>query len=309
MILNTGCRTDIPAFYSEWFYNRVREGCVLTRNPYRPEQVIRYRLDPEVVDIICFCTKNPQPMLERLSELSRFRQFWFVTLTPYGKEIEPFVPGKLKVIESVKKLSDAVGAKAVGWRSDTVFITERYSPEYPLRAFRKISEALSGCVNSCVVSFIDLYEKTRRSFPEARAVTSEEQKRLITGFVEIGRRYGIPIRTCCENASLAEYGADASGCMTKEVLEAATDITLSVPKSRKSPRVQCDCLLGADIGMYNTCPHGCVYCYANYDRKTVEQNFKLHDPASPFLIGGLRPGDRITDARQESYIDNQLSLF
>ena len=309
MILNTGCRTDIPAFYSEWFYSRVREGYVLTRNPYRPEQVIRYRIDPEVVDVLCFCTKNPQPMLERLSVLSRFRQFWFVTLTPYGKDIEPFVPDKLKILESVKKLSDSVGAKAVGWRYDPVFITERYSPEYHLRAFHKIAEALSGCVNSCVVSFIDLYEKTRRNFPEARAVTSEEQKRLITGFAEIGRRYGIPIRTCCENASLAGCGADVSGCMTKEVLEAAADITLSVPKSRKSPRARCDCLLGADIGMYNTCPHGCVYCYANYDRKTVEQNLKLHDPASPFLIGGFRPGDRIINARQESYIDNQLSLF
>ena len=88
---HTGCRTDIPAYYSNWFYNRVKEGYVLTRNPYRPEQVLKYRLDPSVVDVLCFCTKNPQPMLLRLSELSRFRQFWFVTLTPYGKEIEPNV--------------------------------------------------------------------------------------------------------------------------------------------------------------------------------------------------------------------------
>lgn len=309
MILNTGCRTDIPAYYSEWFCNRVRDGYVLTRNPYTPEQVLRYRLDPEVVDILCFCTKNPQPMLARLSELSRFRQFWFVTLTPYGKEIEPFVPDKADVLKSIRKLSGIVGAKAVGWRYDPVFITEKYSPEYHLRAFTRIAQALSGYVNSCVVSFIDLYEKTKRNFPEARAVTHEEQKRLITEFVKLGRQYGIPIRTCCENASLAECGADVSGCMTKEVLETATDTRLSIPKSKKSPRAQCNCLLGADIGMYNTCLHGCVYCYANYDRKTVEQNRKLHDPDSPFLIGGFRPDDRIIDARQESYIKNQLSLF
>ena len=309
MILNTGCRTDIPAYYGEWLYNRLRDGYVLTRNPYNTEQVLRYRLDPDVVDILCFCTKNPQPMLKRLSELSRFRQFWFVTLTPYGKEIEPFVPDKLDVLESIKKLSGTVGAKAVGWRYDPVFITEKYTPEYHLRAFSKIAQALSGYVNSCVVSFIDLYEKTKRNFPEARAVTHEEQKRLITEFVKIGQQYGIPIRTCCENASLAECGADVSGCMTKEVLETATDTRLSVPKSKKSPRAQCNCLLGADIGMYNTCLHGCVYCYANYDRKTVEQNRRLHDPDSPFLIGGFRSGDRIIDARQESYIKNQLSLF
>lgn len=309
MILNTACRTDIPAYYSEWFYNRVRDGYVLTRNPYNHEQVLRYRLDPEVIDILCFCTKNPQPMLKRLSELSRFRQFWFVTLTPYGKEIEPFVPDKTGVLESIKKLSEIVGAKAVGWRYDPVFITEKYSLEYHLRAFSRIAEALSGYVSSFVVSFIDLDEKTKRNFPEARAVTHEEQKRLITEFVKIGRQYGIPIRTCCENASLAKCGADVSGCMTKEILETATDISLSVPKSKKSPRAQCNCLLGADIGMYNTCLHGCVYCYANYDRKTVEHNRKLHDPDSPFPIGGFRPVDRIIDARQESYIKNQLSLF
>lgn len=104
MILNTGCRTDIPAYYSEWFYNRIRAGYVLTRNPYRPEQALKYRLDPEVVDALYFCTKNPQPMLSRLSELSAFRQFWFVTVTPYGKEIEPFVPEKQQVLESFMQL-------------------------------------------------------------------------------------------------------------------------------------------------------------------------------------------------------------
>ena len=96
MILNTGCRTDIPAFFGEWLCNRVREGFVMARNPYRPELVTRYRLDPQVVDVVCFCTKNPAPMLPRLPRLARFRQFWFVTLTPYGREVEPFVPEKTR---------------------------------------------------------------------------------------------------------------------------------------------------------------------------------------------------------------------
>lgn len=309
MILNTGSRTDIPAYYADWFYRRIREGFVLTRNPAYPEQVLRYRLDPEVVDILCFCTKNPRPMLSRLSELSRFRQFWFVTVTPYGKEIEPFVPDKRDVLQSVKDLSAAVGAKAVGWRYDPVFVTERHSVDFHLRAFRRAAEYLSGYVSSCVVSFIDLYEKVKRNFPGVRGVGEEEQRALISGFVKIGREYGIPIRTCCENASLAAYGADVRGCMTKEVLEEATDCRLTVPNVKKSPRPQCACLLGADIGMYNTCLHGCIYCYANYDRATVEQNVRAHDPTSPFLVGGFRPGDRIVDARQESYLDSQLTIF
>ena len=127
--------------------------------------------------------------------------------------------------------------------------------------------------------------------------------------MKIGARYGIPIRTCCEDASLARFGADTSGCMTRSVLEAATGCRLNVPKSKKSPRAQCDCLLGADVGVYNTCPHGCVYCYANYDRRTVAQNVRLHDPNSPFLIGGFRESNSIVEARQESYISRQVSMF
>lgn len=309
MILNTGCRTDIPAYYSRWFYNRIKEGYVCTRNPYRTDQVLKYRLDPEVVDILCFCTKNPEPMLPRLAELNRFRQFWFVTLTPYGKDIETHVPDKRTVLESIQQLSAAVGAKAVGWRYDPIFITEKYSVEYHLRAFEKMASELQNQVNACVISFLDLYEKTKRNFPAARAVIEKEQKYLTTRFAEIGEKYGIPIRTCCENISLAQCGVDVSGCMTKTVLETATDCHLTVPKKKKSPRAQCNCLLGADIGMYNTCPHGCIYCYANYDRKTVRQNVKLHEPDSPFLIGGFRKGDKIIEVRQESYINQQITLF
>ena len=106
MIINTGCRTDIPAFYSKWFINRIREGYVLVRNPYYPSQITKYLLNPEVVDCIEFCTKNPEPILKYLDELDKFKQDWFVTITPYGKEIEPNVPDKEKVIESFKKLSD-----------------------------------------------------------------------------------------------------------------------------------------------------------------------------------------------------------
>jgi hypothetical protein len=93
-------RTDIPAYFSEWFFNRIKAGFVLTRNPYYHEQVTKYLLTPELVDCISFCTKNPAPMLDRLDEISKFRQFWFVTITPYGKEIEPNVPNKIAVMES-----------------------------------------------------------------------------------------------------------------------------------------------------------------------------------------------------------------
>jgi hypothetical protein len=309
VILNTGCRTDIPAYFSEWFYRRMAEGYVMARNPYRPELVTRYALDPQVVDVICFCTKNPAPMLPRLSELDTFRQFWFVTCTPYGAEIEPRVPMKADVLASIRQLSDVVGPQAVGWRYDPVFLSERYTADFHLRAFERMAEALEGRVAFCVVSFIEIYEKVRRNFPEARAVSAADQRFLATEFVRIGTEHGIAIRLCCEDASLGRCGAITDGCMTQEVLERACGIQLGVPRSKRSPRDKCQCLLGADIGAYNTCMHGCRYCYANYDQRTVERNFRLHDPASPLLIGHVQPGDVVHDARQESYLVQQLSLF
>ncbi|WP_321972981.1 DUF1848 domain-containing protein [Paratractidigestivibacter sp.] len=309
MILNTGCRTDIPAYFSEWFCRRVAEGYVMARNPYRPELVTRYVLDPQVVDVICFCTKNPAPMLPRLGEFDAFRQFWFVTCTSYGAEIEPNVPDKAAVLASIRQLSGIVGPRRVGWRYDPVFLSERYTAEHHLRAFERMAAELGGRVAFCVVSFIDLYEKTRRNFPEARAVRPAEQRFLATEFARIGAAHGIRIRLCCEDASLAECGVDVNGCMTREVLEQACDIRLDIPCSKRSPRAMCDCLLGADVGTYNTCPHGCAYCYANYDQRVVARNLRLHDPASPLLIGHIQPGDIVRDAHQESYLAHQLPLF
>lgn len=297
MIISTGMRTDIPAYYSEWFYNRIKEGFVMTRNPYYPKQVLRYQLNPEVVDCINFCTKNPEPMLERWEELRGYGQCWFVTITPYGKEIEPFVPKKEKVMESLKRLSGKAGIRAVGWRYDPVFITEKYTLDFHVKSFENMAENLKGYVDNCVISFIDLYEKTKRNFPAAREVTKAERAVIGKEFARIGRKYGIRIRTCCEGTDLEQYGADISGCMSQAVIERAIGNSLHVPK-KKSVREACHCLLGNDIGMYNTCGHGCVYCYANDNQEAVRQNRLLHHPASPFLIGGLKAEDQIKDAKQ-----------
>lgn len=308
MIINTGSRTDIPAFFSDWFYNRIKEGFVLTRNPYYPNQVLKYKINTDVVDCIVFCTKNPQPMLDRIEEISRFNQFWFVTITPYEKDIEPFVPDKNRVMDTFKQLSDIVGIKAISLRYDPIFITEKYNLEFHITEFEKMCRNLSGYTDNCVISFIDLYAKTKRNFPSVREVNINERENIEKKFLEIGRKYGIIIRTCCEGVEAAKYGIDISGCMTKEIIERAVGATLKVPKSRKSARSDCNCLLGNDIGMYNTCGHGCIYCYANYDRDIVVKNLKLHNPKSPLLIGTWEEGDIIKDAVQSSYYDGQMRL-
>lgn len=309
MILNTGSRTDIPAFYSEWFYHRIKEGSVLVRNPYDPTRITEYVLDPSVVDVLSFCTKNPKPMLGRIGELHAFRQFWQVTVTPYGKDIEPYVPDKWHVLDCVRELSSHVGKNCVFWRYDPVLINEKYSEAYHLRAFEKIAAYLKGYVSACVVSFVDLYGKTKQNFPEVHSVPYEVQLRMTEQFARIAAEYGMEIRLCCESASLKMDNVYTDGCMNREVLERAFDIRLNVPSSTGRARKECPCLLGADIGVYGTCLHGCRYCYANDDRQSVIGRFRKHDPSSPLLVGNVREGDIITRAHQVSWIDPQLSLF
>ena len=307
MIINTGQRTDIPAFYPEWFANRIKEGFVCVRNPYDPSQVSRYKLDPAVVDVIGFCTKNPAPMFPYMDLLKGFGQFWFVTLTPYGRDIEPHVPDKHRLIEDFKTLSGMVGVDSIGWRYDPILLSDKYTSEYHLHAFRQIAEALSGYTKTVVISFIDLYPKVKKNFPEAREVTKTDRLHIGQEMIRIAAENGMIVKPCAEGDELAGYGADCSGCMKISDYEKTIGKRLLAPK-KKGARAECACYLSCDIGAYNTCKHLCRYCYANADPAEVMARSRLHDPASPFLIGNYMSGDRIHEVPQKSWIDHQERL-
>lgn len=308
MIVNTGQRTDIPAYFSTWFYNRIRAGEVLVRNPYYPTQVGRYRLTPEVVDCLSFCTKNPAPMISRLQELDDYPQLWYVTITPYGKDIEPNVPEWERVIHSFQELSECVGHRSVIWRYDPVLLLGKYDVNFHKELFLAMCKELSGYTDTCVISFIQLYEKTKKNFHEVGVVPSEAKRELTKYFVKVGQEYGMRIKGCCVEKEMAELGIDTSGCATKEVYERALGEALTVPSNEARAREECNCLLGYDIGVYNTCMHGCRYCYANYDMELVKNNMRLHDPESPLLIGQITPADQIYDAKQIKYSHGQMVM-
>ena len=312
MILNTGLRTDIPGFFSEWFYNRIDEGFVYVRNPYAKNQIYSYRLDPELIDCIIFCTKNPKPMFENLEKIDKFNQYWHITITPYEKEIEPNVPPMNDVLESFKYLSKKLGKENVTLRYDPIFINEKYTLEKHIESFEYIANSLSDYTTEAIISFIDLYEKTKRNFPKAREVTKDERLKLGKEFAQIGKKNNITIKTCVEGTELDKFGIDSSGCMTKEVIERAINKNLNIPK-QKARNGECYCLLNNDIGEYNTCAHGCLYCYANSNKKLVKRNLKLHDPKSPILIGEIKEDDIIKEMKQKSLIINdstrQTKLF
>ncbi len=307
MIINTGQRTDIPAFYSEWFANRLKKGFVCVRNPYNLNRVSRYRLDPSVVDVIGFCTKNPAPMFPYMGLLKNYGQCWFVTITPYGRDIEPNVPDKHKLLEDFQKVSKTVGIKSVGWRYDPIFISEKYTSDYHLHAFEQIASTLDGYTKTVVISFIDLYPKVRKNFPEAQEVTKEMRLLLGRRMIEIAAAHGMTVKPCAEGDELAAFGADCGGCMRISDYEKAIGKQLNAPK-RKGARAECACYLSCDIGAYNTCRHLCRYCYANAEVGKVLANSRRHDPASPFLIGNYMEGDEIHDVPQQSWINEQEVL-
>ena len=304
MIIHTGLRTDIPAFYSRWLLNRIKEEYVLVRNPYNPKKVIEYSLSPEVVDVICFCSKNPIPLLQSIGKLERYKQYWHITITPYEKDIEPNVPDKQDIIKSFISLSRIIGENSIVWRYDPIFISEKYSIDFHIDCFARMANALKGYTDIAVISFIDLYHKTRRNFPEAREMT--EKERLIIGksFIEIARKNNMILKTCAEGNMLAHLGVDCSGCMTLEAIEKAMGERYSIPTNTYK-RNECSCYLSSDIGEYNTCPHICKYCYANEDEILVKANYKRHNPDSPLLIGTLRGDEEIYKARQYYWINKQ----
>lgn len=309
MIIQTGMRTDIPAFYSEWFLNRLKEGYVLVRNPYHPGSVTRYSLSPDVVDLIVFGTKNPAPMLPHMEALKPYGQYWFVTITPYGREIEPNVPDREKVMEDFRKLSEVVGIDSIGWRYDPILIHQNYTVERHIEEFEKMAAYLAGYTHTCVISFIDIYRKVAHNFPEAKAVPAAQRLRAGKEIIRIGKKYHMTIRPCAEGNELEPYGADCSGCMTTEIFESALHHHLDVPKQKSNQRNNaCACLLGTDIGAYDTCGHLCRYCYANESEALVKENMRRHDPKSPFLTGQEEPGDVVHMAKQRSWIDRQMRL-
>ena len=251
-------------------------------------------------------------MFENLEKIDKFNQYWHITITPYEKEIEPNVPPINDVLESFKYLSKKLGKENVTLRYDPIFINEKYTLEKHIESFEYIINSLSGYTTEAIISFIDLYEKTKRNFPQAREVTKDERLKIGKEFARIGNENNIRIKTCVEGTELDKFGIDSSGCMTKEVIERAINKNLNIPK-QKARNGECYCLLNNDIGEYNTCGHGCLYCYANSNKRLVKRNLKLHDPKSPILIGEIKEDDIIKKIKKKSLVINdstrQTKLF
>ena len=308
MILNTGQRTDIPAFYSKWFMNRIKEGFVLVRNPYYPTIVTKFMLDPKVVDVIGFCTKNPRPMLPYLDELKDFGQFWYVSITAFEKDLEPNVPPIDQVIEDFQTLSKKIGSQAVAWRYTPIIVDEKYTVKRHLETFEYIASKLEGYTSLAVFGFVDIYDKLARIHPEIKDTDDESKTKIAKAFLEIAKKHRMELRLCSKEKWLSDYGIDVNGCMRIEDYERSIGTRLVIKQKMQARSGYCSCYLSNDIGSYNSCLHLCRYCYANGDEAAIRHNFMNHDDNSPLLIGHLNPEDKVREAKQESY-KREILLF
>ena len=291
MILNVSGRTDIVAFYSEWFLNRYKEGFLDVRNPFYPKQVSRISF--EDVDTILFCTKNPIPIVSRLQEINKPILFQ-ITLTPYKNDIEPNVPSKAAIIEAIKKVSEIIGIENTYVRYDPIYLSKKYSVEYHMKAFCKMCELLDGYIRHIIVSFIDDYKNVRKNMSTLnfRDFSESDYEKIGLSFSKYANDHGMTVQTCFEDRRLIEYGFVNQDCITKELASRLTGKTsFRRWKSRKENK--CDCVEMVDIGVYNSCNHLCKYCYANYDEEKVLSNMMKHNKGSSLLIGELEIDDII----------------
>lgn len=298
MILSVSQRCDIPATFSKWFYQRIKEGYADVRTPFNPHLVHRVNLSRENVDLIVFMSKNPLPMMDRLDELIGYNCCFQITITPYHKDLEN-VQDKARIIEAVRHLSQRYGSHAVIVRYDPILLNQRYTIEYHMSAFTKLCKQLTGYIDTIIFSFIDEYKNTRRHEAELKLIHISDDKmiEIAKGLASIAKQYDIRLQTCGEEIDLEYLDIQKGSCFSHSLLK-AFDIHTTYPLAKTRGK-GCDCLAYTDLGAYNCCDNGCKYCYANYDESIIKINMSKHDPMSTMLIGHLNAEDKCIEKQQK----------
>ncbi len=272
MILSVSRRTDIPQFYSDWFFNRLKEGYLYVKNPMNSHQISRIDLSPEQVELIVFWTKNPEPMMERIRELGSIPFYIQFTLTGYGNDIEPGLPDKRHLIDIFRETAEKVGKDRMVWRYDPIFLNGRYK-----------------------------YGKTERNMKgiPVEELDEEGMKRLGKGLASIAGTYGLRIEACAEIADLSSVGISRGSCIDPAMAEYLIGGPVCRRKD-KNQRTECGCMESVEVGTYDTCLAGCKYCYANDSVEAVKRRRQLYAEHRPLLCGRVEEGDRISERKGRS---------
>lgn len=293
-IISVSRKTDIPAFYSQWFMERIKEKVVLTRNPFNYNQVSLIDLSPESVLCFVFWTRNPKPLMKHLDYLDEkgYNYYFQFTITGYRAPLEANNEHPLKSIETFKALSKRLGKERVIWRYDPIILTNLTPIKEHIRLFKKIASELSGYCERVVISFADLdYRKAKNNLNKVDGLIyddiinhSADLSELLTEFSKIAEENSLIIETCAEDIELKQFNVHHGKCIDDKLISRILGFDLSSTKD-KSQRKACGCVVSRDIGMYETCLHGCQYCYATNNHEKAKENFKKHNRYSAFLLG------------------------
>jgi hypothetical protein len=282
-IISVSRRTDIPAFYADWFVKRLKERFVIVQHPYT-KMMHSVSLMPEDILGIVFWSKNFSPLLSRIEEIEKVsrRLFFHFTITGMSKDIELLTPHFQEAIEDLIFLARRYSPDYIIWRFDPICITNKISFQEQRDLFSRCAERLKGFIHTCYISFVHPYNKTIKGFQRYTAhrlleITDKEKRSYAHELVEIARTYGIRLHACCNDYLLSEEILKGS-CINKNNFLHAWELTGFGNGKRSPTRSECVCTRSVDIGAYNTCPHGCVYCYANSDKEKSVSFYKMHDP-------------------------------
>jgi hypothetical protein len=282
MILSASRRTDIPAFFGDWFMNRLTEKKVAVRNPMNPKNITEIALDPDLIECIVFWTKNPERFLKQLPMIDAlgYRYYFQFTLTAYDTTIERNI-AKTSIVETFIKLSEYIGKEKVIWRYDPILINDIFTIRYHLENFEALCGKLYRYTEKCVISFVDTYSFLAETFKQNSIyeLSNDTIAVLADNFTAISNKYHLPLFTCGEKLNLDRYGIAHNKCVDGDLIERLFNLKV---KSKKDPsqRLECGCCVSRDIGAYNTCLHDCIYCYAKRGKEPAE-----YDPNSLLLTG------------------------
>ncbi len=325
MIISASRRTDIPAFYADWFMKRVREGYFYRVNPFNSKQVTGFSLKPEDVEAICFWTKNPQPLMKHLNELDErgLKYYFQFTLNPYDRTFEPNVPSLQERIATMIELAGRIGPERVVWRYDPVILTSITPVSWHLEQAARIACKLKDSTRRLMFSFYDFYGKgkgrlfsalkgTGISLDDITAFDHRKSMELISqGFKEIADSHALQIFSCSEDVDMGDHGIPHGACIDGGLVRRLFDVTAAAGKDRNQ-RESCRCAESVDMGAYNTCHFRCAYCYANFNGNIIESNCQRHYAYSPALIdrfAGMIEIRKDIHRKQDNYTGRQQDLF
>lgn len=316
MIISASRRTDIPAFYSEWFTNRICAGYCTVPNPFNRNQVSYVSLKPADVDVIVFWTRNPAPLLSHLKELDTLglRYYFQYTILDNPRYLDAKVPSLSSALATFKKLSDQVGPPKVIWRYDPIVFTKDTGVRYHVKSYRKIATELRGYTYRSVISVVDFYKKIKKRLQQLDESGSpiipyagkpdSHFDLLMNSLIESASQNDMEIVSCAEDLDLTPYGIRPGKCVDDEYILKIFGLNVTHKKD-PTQRAACGCVASKDIGAYDTCLFGCQYCYATTNFERAHKNHDEHNPQSPSLIGWY---DAKPPAKEESR-NFQFRLF